>query len=119
MALTACEVGIWDWDVRTGAVYWSEEVEALFGLTAGTFPGELRRIDPRHISGRSGAGHGKHRLGVCLDQVSVNIRHRVVWPEWHHALAGLDRPDPSRSGGAQATRVLGSFMRRKADDRPV
>ncbi len=39
MALTACEVGIWDWDVRTGEVYWSDRVEALFGLAAGSFPG--------------------------------------------------------------------------------
>ncbi len=40
MALTAAHVGIWDWDVRSGRMYWSAGVEALCGLASGSFPGD-------------------------------------------------------------------------------
>ncbi len=39
MALTASDLGIWDWDVLSNRLYWSDGVEALFGLAAGTFSG--------------------------------------------------------------------------------
>jgi len=37
--LGAARVGTWTWDIETGEVVWSEEVERLFGLAPGSFPG--------------------------------------------------------------------------------
>jgi PAS domain S-box-containing protein len=37
-ALEAAQVGVWSWHVSTGAVAWSANLEALHGLTPGTFP---------------------------------------------------------------------------------
>ncbi|MGB3207076.1 MAG: PAS domain-containing protein, partial [Crinalium sp.] len=39
LALNAAKMGVWDWDVDSGKVTWSEEVESIFGLDAGCFGG--------------------------------------------------------------------------------
>ncbi|AFZ12078.1 multi-sensor signal transduction histidine kinase [Crinalium epipsammum PCC 9333] len=39
LALNAAKMGVWDWDVDSGKVTWSEEVESIFGLEAGGFGG--------------------------------------------------------------------------------
>lgn len=40
-ALAAGRMGTWEWDIASGAVSWSEEVEALHGLEPGSFAGTL------------------------------------------------------------------------------
>lgn len=39
LALEAGQMGIWDWNVATGVIQWSENLEALYGLTPGGFAG--------------------------------------------------------------------------------
>jgi PAS domain S-box-containing protein len=39
IALQAGQMGTWEWDLTTGRVMWSETLEAIHGLAAGTFPG--------------------------------------------------------------------------------
>jgi two-component system CheB/CheR fusion protein len=39
LALTAARMGVWDWDVSTGEVRWSGELEPLHGLPRGGFAG--------------------------------------------------------------------------------
>jgi PAS domain S-box-containing protein len=41
MALTAGKMGVWDWNVVTGEVQWSNGLEAIHGLEPGTFGGNL------------------------------------------------------------------------------
>ncbi len=38
-ALKAGNVGIWEWDILSGAIIWSEVTERLYGLAPGTFNG--------------------------------------------------------------------------------
>jgi two-component system cell cycle sensor histidine kinase/response regulator CckA len=38
-ALRAGNVGIWEWDILSGAIIWSEVTERLYGLEPGTFKG--------------------------------------------------------------------------------
>ena len=105
MALTACEVGIWDWDMRTGEVYWSEQVEALFGLAAGSFTGTYAAcIDAMYLEDR---GTVMASITQSLsNQTSVNIRHRVVRPDGTlHWLAWTGQIQRDTEG--RATRVLG------------
>ncbi|MBD2564956.1 MULTISPECIES: PAS domain S-box protein [Nostoc] len=40
MALSAAQMGMWDWNIGTGELKWSPEQEQLFGLTVGTFDGK-------------------------------------------------------------------------------
>ncbi|HSE64548.1 MAG TPA: MASE1 domain-containing protein, partial [Thermoanaerobaculia bacterium] len=39
LALSAAHMGVWDWDIRTGEVKWSGELEPLHGLPRGGFQG--------------------------------------------------------------------------------
>ena len=41
LALAAGRMGTWDWDIRSGRVSWSAEVESIHGLEPGTFGGTL------------------------------------------------------------------------------
>ncbi len=38
-ALAAGRMGVWDWTIATGDVKWSDNLEAIHGLTPGSFPG--------------------------------------------------------------------------------
>jgi len=40
-ALEAARVGVWRWNMSTGAVYWSPLVEVLFGVPRGSFGGSF------------------------------------------------------------------------------
>ena len=44
MALAASDLGIWDWDVPSNRLYWSDGVEALFGLSPVRLPAPTLRI---------------------------------------------------------------------------
>jgi PAS domain S-box-containing protein len=39
LALQAGDMGTWEWDITTGQVRWSETLEAIHGISPGTFPG--------------------------------------------------------------------------------
>jgi PAS domain S-box-containing protein len=41
LATRAAGIGTFDWEIPTGRVVWSEQEEALFGLSAGTFEGSI------------------------------------------------------------------------------
>ena len=111
MALTACEVGIWDWDVQTGAVYWSEQVAALFGIPAGSFRGTYDAfIDAMYLEDR-GTVMASIRQSL-RDQTGVNVRHRVVRPDGTlHWLAWTGQIH--RDAERRPTRVLGIVQETK------
>ena len=44
-ALSAARVGIWDWNVRSGLVTWSEQVDRLLGLGVGKLSGRAMDLD--------------------------------------------------------------------------
>jgi PAS domain S-box-containing protein len=50
-ALEAAHAGTWQWDVVTGEVQWSDNLEAIHGLPPGSFGGDFRSfledVDPR------------------------------------------------------------------------
>lgn len=104
-ALTESEVGIWDWDLPSDRLYWSPDVEALFGLVPGSFPGTYAFfIDLIYALDRGSVlMQVEHSL---RDQTALNIRHRVVWADGTiHWLAWTGRIHRNTEGAA--TRVLG------------
>lgn len=44
-ALEASQIGIWDWNLATNKIIWSEGYEQIFGLSAGTFDGTLETFN--------------------------------------------------------------------------
>jgi len=77
MALGAVRMGIWEWSVRTGAVFWSDHVSDLFGLQPGEFAGTSRGyLDLLHVEDRE-------RVRDLLEQIvrgaeaEFQFEHRV------------------------------------------
>ncbi len=44
MALEAAKMGKWDWNIQTGEIHWSDNLEQLFGITPGTFNGRYETV---------------------------------------------------------------------------
>ena len=54
LAQKAGRVGVFDWDLISGKVVWTEQLENLFGLAPGGFEGTLRGMGQAGASRRSG-----------------------------------------------------------------
>jgi PAS domain S-box-containing protein len=95
-ALEAANVGTWQWDLQTGRVHWSDNLEAIHGLPPGSFGGDfasfLADIDPRdreavmarvqEVMARGGDYHVEYRLaGVAGGERWVEGKGRMVLDE--------------------------------------
>lgn len=105
LALSASDVGIWDWDVASGRLSWSAGVEALFGLPPGSFPGTYGAyLDLIYLEDRGSVlAHLDQSLAA---QSAVNVAHRVLRPDGSlHWLAWTGRIQRTPEGSP--IRVLG------------
>lgn len=108
LALDAGRMGVWDWDIRTGDLKWSDSLEPLHGLAPGTFGGTFEDFQNLiHIDDR--------------DQVNAAIRHAIEegngyevefrnpWPNGSvHWIAGKGKVFPAEDG--QPGRMIGIGM---------
>jgi PAS domain S-box-containing protein len=106
MALSASHVGIWDWDIRTGRMYWSAGVEALCGLATGSFAGTYAAyIELVYLEDRGSLLASVQR--ALTGQAAIEATHRVMWPDGTlHWLAWAGRI--YRDSENRAVRVLGT-----------
>jgi PAS domain S-box-containing protein len=78
LALAAGRMGAWDWDIASGRVNWSSEVERAHGLQPGTFEGTLdayrRDIYPADAERLSAA------IAAALDtpDAPYDVEYRIV-----------------------------------------
>ena len=80
LALAAARLGTWDWNIQTGKVVWSENVESLFGLPRGGFAGTYGAfLDLIHPEDRSGVVQAITRASE--EGVDYRIEHRIIWPD--------------------------------------
>ncbi len=78
-ALAAARIGVWEWDIGSGDMTWSEGAESLFGLPAGELPGTyFAYINLVHPSDRSRAMLA-FAMAVEAGE-EYNIETRIVWP---------------------------------------
>jgi len=79
LALTAAKMETWDWDIETGAVTWSDGIEAMFGMAKGEFDGKyetyLSLVHPDDLPGLQ-ASIDKAFSDENYDYV---VAHRLVW----------------------------------------
>jgi PAS domain S-box-containing protein len=47
LALSASRMGMWNWNIQTGQIAWSDNLEALFGLEPGEFDGSFEMFAAR------------------------------------------------------------------------
>ncbi len=98
-------IGTWDWDIGSGALYWSEQVAALFGLPAG----ERQTRYPTFVN----ALHPDDREAV-LDAIKASVKHDVPFEIEHRALLPdgstrwlLERGAVLRDADGKAINMLG------------
>ncbi|MFZ5484101.1 MAG: chemotaxis protein CheB [Pseudomonadota bacterium] len=80
LAMQAAVQGSWDWDILTGALDWSAQIESMFGLAegawAGTYEAFMQAVHPedRDFVQRS--------VDMAVENdVPYDIEHRIVWPD--------------------------------------
>jgi PAS domain S-box-containing protein len=93
-AIAAARTGLWEWNIKTGKIYWSSDLEKIHGLAPGEFGGTLEsfllNIHPqdRNLVQQS--------IARTLDEGSDHeIEYRIVWPSgevhWVEGRGGVIR----------------------------
>ncbi|BCL38139.1 PAS domain S-box protein [Nostoc sp. MS1] len=108
MALSAAQMGMWDWNLLTGEIKWSPEHEKLFGLAVGSFDGRYETFDAHlHPEDRSLL---KETLQKAI-QTHSNYRceFRIIWLDGSiHWMEGLGQAFYDETG--QPVRMTGTVM---------
>lgn len=108
LALEVAEVGVWEWTPATGAVYWSREVERLWGYAPGSFRGTFAEVVSRiHPEDRDA---WQDAVRSCVEDGTAYIHeYRICRPDdqirWMRV-----RGDAERNAEGQVHRVLGVVM---------
>lgn len=80
MAQRAAGHGSWDWDIASGILEWSSQIEPMFGIEPGTFGGTFDAFlmnvhpDDREMVQRA--------VDDALEEdIPYDVEHRVRWPD--------------------------------------
>ncbi|OYD96441.1 hypothetical protein CDG76_06555 [Nostoc sp. 'Peltigera membranacea cyanobiont' 210A] len=80
LALSASRMGTWNWNIQTGKISWSENLEALFGLELGEFDGSFEMFAARvHPDDRDRVLAAVERAIATGED--YDIEFRVVYPD--------------------------------------
>ena len=119
LTLDAAKCGIWDWDVRTNRVTWSERVYELHGLTPETFGGTADDFR-RAVHPEDAARVGEAVRRALEQRADYAVEFRVIHPAtgdtrwlWTNGRVLFDKDGtPSRMLGA----TLDITERRQAEE---
>src|SRR4051812_14372162 len=80
LATESARLGLWEWDIFSGIVYWSPGLEAIHGIGTGTFPGTFeawkRDIHPKDRDRVVAA------VADGLEQkTGHNLEYRIIRPD--------------------------------------
>jgi PAS domain S-box-containing protein len=80
LAQKAAEIGSWDWNLQTGELVWSEQIEPIFGLKKGefekTYDSFLEMVHPEDRQ------FVTESINNCIKkEAEYDIEHRIVWPD--------------------------------------
>jgi len=105
LALDAGRMGVWDWNIRTGELNWSDSLEPLHGLAPGTFGGTFEHFQQLIHS------DDREMVNVAIRQALESggdfyVEFRNVWPNGGiHWIAGSGKVFPGDDG--QPLRMIG------------
>jgi len=98
-------IGTWEWNIPSGALYWSERIAPLFGYPEG----DLETSYENFI----GAVHPDDRqmvtdaVNACIERdIPYEVEHRVKWPDGSIRWL-LERGDVSRNADGSPLQMLG------------
>ncbi len=79
LARMVMRVGTFEWNMRTDVNYWTPEMEAIYGLAPGTFPGTLLAWELLiHPEDRESS---MNEIRSAMDLGGVEKEWRVIWPD--------------------------------------
>jgi len=79
LALEAADIGIWEWNIRSGAFTWSENIERLFALPNGAFESTYKGfLNTIHPEDRSRIDKELHK--AIEEQRSYDEEYRIIRP---------------------------------------
>ncbi|TAE94094.1 MAG: PAS domain S-box protein [Oscillatoriales cyanobacterium] len=107
-ALSAAQMGMWDWNIATGEIKWSPEHALLFGLNPDAFDGRYETFDACvHPDDRPSL---KEAIQQALQTQSIyQHEYRVIWPDGSiHWVEG--RGDGFYDQTGKALRMTGTLM---------
>ncbi|RYG43103.1 PAS domain S-box protein, partial [bacterium] len=97
----AGKVGTFEWIVPTGRVIWSPELEALYGVSEGTFEGKFEDWMSRVVPEDANRVVDAIARTIAERATQLAYEFRAVLPDGsHHWLAGQAQFDYDESGGA-------------------
>jgi PAS domain S-box-containing protein len=105
LALEAAEVGVWDWNILTGKITWTENLEIIHGLAHGAFEGTfdsyVKIIHPEDLSLFTEA------IARAVEEGrDYQIEYRILWPDGSvHWIAGRGKVRRDETG--RAVRMVG------------
>jgi PAS domain S-box-containing protein len=105
LAQTAANIGSWDWDIRTGHLYWSDQIEPMFGFGRGEFEGTYTAfLQAVHPDDRQ---YVIDSVNGCVERgQDYAIEHRIVWPDGTVRWVA-ESGDVSRDESGNAVRMYG------------
>ncbi|WP_375473271.1 response regulator [uncultured Nostoc sp.] len=132
-ALSASRMGTWNWNIQTGTISWSDNLEALFGLEPGEFDGSFEMFAARlhpddrdrvlaaveravatgedyDIEFRVVYGNGKIRWALSQGKVFYDQHGQPI------QMAGIDLDITERKGSAQSLRDSEERFRQLAEN---
>ncbi|NJR26010.1 MAG: PAS domain S-box protein [Richelia sp. CSU_2_1] len=108
LALSATNMGFWDWDIPNNRIIWSREHEELFGLAPGSFQGTYEGfaacVHPEDLT----------KLNQAINQTRTDRQdfdreYRVVWPDGSiHWIEGKGKFFYSETG--EVVRMVGTVI---------
>jgi len=108
LALEAARIGTWNWDIETGTVQWSPEIEPIFGMQKGGFGGKyqsyLSLIHPDDLKSVQDA------IDRALSgEKNYLVEHRLLWQNGEmHWIEG--RGEVYRDGMGKPVRMTGTVV---------
>jgi PAS domain S-box-containing protein len=105
LAQRAANIGSWDWNILTGELVWSDQIEPIFGFGRGEFGATYQAfLECVHSEDRQ---HVIDSVNACVEQgKDYAIEHRIVWPDktvrWVSEIGNVVRDEKGR-----AIRMLG------------
>jgi PAS domain S-box-containing protein len=105
LAQRAAHIGSWDWDITTGKLVWSEQIEPMFGFGRGEFGATYEAfLDRVHPEDRQ---HVVDSVNVCVEEgIDYAIEHRIIWPDGTVRWVS-ETGDVVRNESGKAIRMLG------------
>jgi len=85
-------IGTWELNIETNNVYWSEEMESIFGFSEGQFDGTLETV--KSYIHPEDYPLWQNSVQNCIENgIEHNLQYRIIWPDgsvhWIHALGNI------------------------------